>query len=124
MPHLRARGAGKIIAIGSGQGRRGSPGASSYSAAKAGLSLLVRVAAQELGDSLITVNELNPGPVRTALTADVERRAVAAGGATPFSNPVEWIKQPEDVAPLALFLATQPDRGPTGQTFSLMRRDM
>ena len=36
----------------------------------------------------------------------------------------EWVKMPEDVAPLALFLATQPDKGPTGQTYSLMRRDM
>jgi len=124
LPHLRRRGAGKIITVGSGMGRRGAPGASSYAAAKAGLSLLTRVAAQELGDSLITINELIPGPVRTALTAGVEERAKASGGATPFTNPVEWIKTPEDVVPLALFLATQPDRGPTGQTFSLMRRDM
>ena len=35
----------------------------------------------------------------------------------------EWHKQPEDVLPLALFLATQPLSGPTGQSFSLMRRD-
>lgn len=124
LPHLRKRGAGKIITIGSGMGRRGAPGASSYAAAKAGLSLLTRVAAQELGETNITINELIPGPVRTALTAGVEERAKASGGATPFTNPVEWIKTPEDVVPLALFLANQPERGPTGQTFSLMRRDM
>lgn len=124
LPHLRKRGAGKIITIGSGMGRRGAPGASSYAAAKAGLSLLTRVTAQELGETNITINELIPGPVRTALTAGVEERAKASGGATPFSNPVEWIKTPEDVVPLALFLANQPERGPTGQTFSLMRRDM
>ena len=35
----------------------------------------------------------------------------------------EWTKTPEDVVPLALFLATQPDVGPTAQSFSLMRRD-
>ena len=39
-----------------------------------------------------------------------------------FSN-TEWIKQPEDVVPLALFLATQPTIGPTSQSFSLMRRN-
>ena len=33
------------------------------------------------------------------------------------------IKTPDDVAPLALFLATQPDAGATAQSFSLMRRD-
>ena len=32
------------------------------------------------------------------------------------------MKQPEDVTFLALFLATQPDKGPTAQSFSLMRR--
>jgi 3-oxoacyl-[acyl-carrier protein] reductase len=36
--------------------------------------------------------------------------------------PEEWVKEPEDVVPLALFLATQPDRGPTAQSYSLMRR--
>ena len=32
--------------------------------------------------------------------------------------------RPEDVAPLALFLASQPRNGPTGQTFSLARREL
>jgi 3-oxoacyl-[acyl-carrier protein] reductase len=40
-----------------------------------------------------------------------------------FNIDSEWIKRPEDVAPLALFLATQPAVGPTAQSFSLMRRD-
>lgn len=35
----------------------------------------------------------------------------------------QWLKSPEDVVPLALFLAEQPDFGPTAQSFSLMRRD-
>jgi len=35
----------------------------------------------------------------------------------------EWVKTPEEVTQLALFLATQPDIGPTAQSFSLMRRD-
>ncbi len=34
------------------------------------------------------------------------------------------MKEPEDVAPLALFLATQPDHGPTAQSFSLTRRSI
>jgi len=36
--------------------------------------------------------------------------------------PEEWGKELEDVVPLALFLATQPDRGPTAQSYSSMRR--
>jgi 3-oxoacyl-[acyl-carrier protein] reductase len=35
----------------------------------------------------------------------------------------EWAKPPDEVVPLALFLATQPPIGPTAQSFSLMRRD-
>ncbi len=123
IPHLKARGGGKIITVGSGMGHRGSPGNSSYCAAKAGLRMLTRVLAQELVEDNITVNELIPGPVRTHLTRDVEELSKQSGNPTPFLSPTEWVKQPEDVVPLAMFLATQPDRGPTAQTFSLMRRD-
>ena len=119
VPHLKARGAGKIIAVGSGAGRRGPAGNSAYAVSKAGLWMLVRVLAQELIEYDISVNELIPGPVRTELTRDAE----SAGSATPFRNPTEWIKQPEDVVSLALFLAALPDKGPTAQSYSLMRRD-
>jgi 3-oxoacyl-[acyl-carrier protein] reductase len=39
-------------------------------------------------------------------------------------NPQESLKQPEDVVPLALFLANLPRQGPTGQSFSLARRQL
>jgi len=119
IPYLKRRGAGKIIAVGSGIGHRGVAGNSAYAVSKAGLWMLVRVLAQELVEFNISVNELIPGPVRTELTRDVE----ATAAATPFNNSGEWIKQPEDVVDLALFLAAQPDVGPTAQSFSLMRRD-
>ncbi len=113
IPHLRTRGAGKIITVGSGLGHRGTPGSSAYACSKAALWMLTRVLAQELREENISVNELIPGPVHTA-------RAGAPAGAR-FEG--EWLKAPEDVAPLALFLATQPDAGATAQSFSLMRRD-
>ena len=115
--HLKKRGAGKIITVGSGVGHRGHAGSSAYSASKAGLWALTKVLAQELWQYKITVNELIPGPVKTALTADQTRK-----GHTVFAFDSEWIKTPEDVAPLALFFATQPDTGPTAQSYSLMRR--
>ncbi len=118
-PHLKARGGGKIIAIGSGIGHRGRPGESAYASAKAGLSMLMRVLAQELWQHNISVNELIPGPVLTERVA----RTYAQRPGSVFQVDSEWIKSPEDVVPLALFLATQPDKGPAGQTFSLMRRD-
>lgn len=116
IPHLKANGSGKILFIGSGMGHRGLPNTSAYSCSKAGLWMLTRVLAQEVWEHNISVNELIPGPVETAMT---DR---SAQGVSQISS--EWAKQPEDVVPLALFLATQPDVGPTAQSFSLMRRDM
>jgi 3-oxoacyl-[acyl-carrier protein] reductase len=117
IPHLRRRGGGKIITIGSGMGHRGLPGGSAYACSKAGLWMLTRVLAQELREANISVNELIPGPVRTALASDPPSGPRGAR----FQG--EWIKAPEDVVPLALFLATQPDGAATAQSFSLMRRD-
>jgi radical SAM superfamily enzyme YgiQ (UPF0313 family) len=66
----------------------------------------------------ISVNELIPGPVVTSID---DQRSAPPGNELVFDG--EWEKQPEDVTGLALFLATQPDVGPTAQSFSLMRRD-
>jgi len=118
VPHLKARGGGKIIMIGSGMGHRGGAGSSAYACSKAGLWMLTRVLAQEVWQENISVNELIPGPVDTAMTTADEARSGPA-----FATSSEWIKGPDDVIPLALFLATQPDIGPTAQSFSLMRRD-
>ena len=117
IPHLKQRGAGKIIIIGSGLGHRGIPTRSAYASSKAGSWMLTRVLAQELQEYSISVNELIPGPVKTVLAQEAitKLRSQVGDG--------EWIKEPEDVVPLALFLAKQPDIGPTSQSFSLMRRD-
>ena len=123
IPHLKARGAGKILFTGSGMGHRGAKGNSSYAVAKAGVWMLTRVLAQELVEFNISVNEFIPGPVRTRATQDVEQGANEAGRGTPFLTSGEWIKQPDDVAEIAVFMAAQPDVGPTAQSYSLMRRD-
>lgn len=119
LPYLKARGAGKLIFIGSGMGHRSGGGNSAYACSKAGLWMLTRVLAQEVWQEKISVNELIPGPVETTMTATGDARQGVA-----FTTSSEWIKQPADVIPLALFLATQPDIGPTAQSFSLMRRDI
>jgi 3-oxoacyl-[acyl-carrier protein] reductase len=120
IPHLKQRGAGKIITVGSGLGHRGLPGSSAYACSKAGLWMLTRVLAQELWPFKISVNELIPGPVTTEMSRDSQ----PARQDTVFAIDSEWVKGPEDVVPLALFLATQPDPGPTAQSYSLMRRDI
>lgn len=119
LPYLQARGGGKIIMVGSGMGHRSGAGSSAYACSKAGLWMLTRVLAQEVWQDNISVNELIPGPVNTAMTTSEDARSGAA-----FTTNSEWAKRPEDVVPLALFLATQPTVGPTAQSFSLMRRDM
>jgi 3-oxoacyl-[acyl-carrier protein] reductase len=117
IPRLRARGGGKIILVGSGVGHRGVPEFSAYACAKAGQWMLTRVLAQELQADAISVNELIPGPVVTEIgTGDF-----GSAGTTTFAG--EWSKTPDDVVPLALMLATQPNHGPSAQSFSLMRRD-
>ena len=117
IPFLKKRGGGRIITLGSGIGHRGHKERSAYAVSKAGLWSLVTVLAQELWPENITVNELIPGPVRTAMTSGEEMSRSKV-----FSIDSEWAKAPDDVVPLALFLATQSNTGPTGQSFSLMRR--
>ncbi|MEZ5740492.1 MAG: SDR family oxidoreductase [Burkholderiaceae bacterium] len=110
--HLRNRGSGKIIFVGSGTRKEAAPGSSAYACSKIGLWKLTQVLAVELQEYDISVNELIPGPVKTAMTGFGETRFA----------PGEWVKEPTDLVPMALFLATQPDFGPTAQSFSLMRR--
>lgn len=116
VPMMRARGGGRMVMVGSGMGHSSTHGHAGYSCSKAGLWMLVRILADELRADGISVNELVPGPVRTAMTA------VPQSAGSVVSNPIEWLKTPDDVVPLALFLATHPGPGPTGQSFSLMRR--
>lgn len=122
VPHLRSRGGGKILVMGSGAGRRAGPGWSPYASAKAAVSMLVRVLALELRAERIAVNEIIPGPVHTVLADRVGVADSIAG--TVAGVATEWFKQPDDVAGLARYLATLPDDGPTGQTFSLLGRDL
>jgi 3-oxoacyl-[acyl-carrier protein] reductase len=111
--YLKERGAGKIITVGCGIGHNGMKKGSAVACSKAGLWMLTRVLAQELWANNISVNELIPGPVRTAFNPKGLPKVAS-----------EWFKEPEDVVPLALFLATQPDIGPTAQSYSLCRREI
>lgn len=107
----------KIINIGSGMGHSSGNSNSSYRVGKAGAWMLTRCMAEELWERGIEVNELVPGPVATDATKDI----MEVGGPPPFA-PSERVKTPEEIVPLALWLATQKPGGPTGQSFSLARR--
>ena len=119
IPYLKRNGSGKIITIGSGMGHKGRADDSAYSCSKAGLWMLTRVLAQELSEYRISVNELIPGSVITDMGKDSMKDERSA-----FSINGEWIKSPDDVTDLAIFLAGQPGAGSTAQSYSLMRRDL
>lgn len=128
VPHLRAAGGGKIVVVGSGAWRRAPAGMSAYSASKAAVSTLVRVAARDLRVSNIAVNELQPGPTATALhgvresdpdTLSSREVVLDEGLEDDFSLTGEWFKSPRDVADFAMSIIDLPNHGPSGQIFSL-----
>lgn len=128
VPYLRAAGGGKIIVLGSGAARRAPDGLAAYAASKAAVTALVRVAARDLRQFAIAVNELQPGPTATRLHGVSEddpdtladREVVLEEGLEDDSSIAgEWFKSPRSVAEFALTLACLPNRGPSGQIFSL-----
>ena len=117
LPLMIETGGGRVINVGSGMGHRPTASGSAYHVGKAGMWMFTCCLAEEVWQHNVAVNELVPGPVATRLTGS----RMQVGGPPPFA-PSEVVKEPADVAPLALFLATQPDAGPTAQSFSLARR--
>ncbi len=124
---------GKIINLTSGKGFAAGANSSAYHVSKAALNMLTEGLANELWTRDIDVNSLVPGPTATATfdnaTRGEERTAeeiLSLGRESlPKGLPAwERIKHPDEVAKLALHLATQPTGGPTGQIYSLARRPM
>ena len=76
-------------------------------------------AALELITDNITLNEFIPGPTRTL---QAMKGVSEDNVSSPFNNPAEWVKEPEDVVDMLLTIAAYPGMGPTGQKFSLARR--
>ena len=121
VPYLVKADAAKIIVMGSGSRLRTPPRLSAYSAAKAGLWALTRTLAAELKPHGVAVNEIIPGPVlKEHMLTHEKLREIEDRRGIELPNG-EWHKTPADLGELALFLATQPRLGPTGQSFSLLR---
>ncbi len=118
LPIMKQQKSGNIINIGSGMGQVGHANLSIYCASKAALHGLTQAIAEEVWQDGIIANILIPGPVKTELSKPAwESTDTFRGQSDPW-------KEPEQVVPSALFLATQPtDSGMTGQILSIMRRN-
>jgi len=124
---------GKIINLTSGKGFSAGANSSAYHVSKAALNMLTNCLALELWASDIDVNSLVPGPTATATFDNAvpgeertpEEILSQSSESLPKGLPAwERVKHPDEVAQLALSLATQPIGGPTGQVYSLARRPM
>jgi len=116
IPEMRKRGGGSIISTASIAGLHGYPGLHPYCAAKAAVVNLTRSAAVELGKDRIRVNCICPGGINTpiftrtqpSLAPLVEERLAQA-------QPIPRAGHPEDIAKMALFLASDDSEWLSGQ---------
>ncbi len=110
------RGWGRIINISSVNGQRGQFGQTNYSAAKAGIHGFTMALAREVASKGITVNTISPGYIRTEMTAaireDVLEKIISG-------IPVGRMGQPEEIASMVSWLASEEGAYATGADFSV-----
>jgi len=139
-PKMVAANKGRIIVLSSMQGKHGTKDAASYSASKWGILGLMKSAAMEFGKYNITVNAILPGLVDTALTRYDKRLSESIGetGRKPPDHPsaqeawdiraptvpmnVGWL-QPDDISPVAVFLASDAANMVTGADYEVTGGD-
>jgi 3-oxoacyl-[acyl-carrier protein] reductase len=105
VPHMVARGGGRIINIASQLGIKGGRGLTHYSAAKAGVIGLTKALALELAEHGVLVNAIAPGPVHTAMVEGITEDWKRAKQA---ELPLGRFGVPAEVAPTAVLLASDP----------------
>lgn len=118
---------GSILTFSSGAGWSGMERKSHYSAAKGALIVLTRTIAKEVGPHGIRANCLVPGAIDTELLQNYHRRIAGERGVdyavvrseAADSVPLKTMSTPEDIAHMALFLASDQARTITGQAINV-----
>jgi 3-oxoacyl-[acyl-carrier protein] reductase len=100
---MREAKSGSIVNISSLSGKSGNPGQTNYSAAKAGIVGLTKAAAKELAHHNVRVNAVQPGLIRTPMTAAMPPEVFAEREA---AVPMKRAGEPTEVAGAVVFLAS------------------
>lgn len=119
--HMIEHGGGSILCTASVAGLRSGAGGAQYSASKAGVINLVQVSACQLAGTGVRVNAVCPGLIETGMTQPMFDYARAAGkeGKLGQLNPLRRAGQPEEIARVALFLASDEASYVNGQAWAV-----
>lgn len=101
---MREQKSGSIINMSSLSGKSGNPGQTNYSAAKAGIVGLTKAAAKEVAHHNVRVNAIQPGLIRTPMTAAMPPEVFAEREA---AVPMKRAGEPSEVAGAVVFLASE-----------------
>ena len=120
-PHMIRQRAGSIVATASVAGLRANAGGNPYAASKAGVISLVQTAASSLSGTGVRVNAICPGLIESGMTRPIFERARERGtqGKIGQLNPLQRHGEPEEIAAMALFLASDDASYVNGQAFAV-----
>jgi acetoacetyl-CoA reductase len=113
---MLSKGWGRVINISSINGQRGQFGQTNYSAAKAGIHGFTMALAREVSGKGVTVNTVSPGYIQTSMTAAI-RQDILDGMIA--ATPVGRLGQPEEIASIVAWLASDESAYSTGADFSV-----